>query len=370
MAILKTAGRFFRANLQFLLILLALLIGIRVSLPFLVKWYVNKTLDEMPEYDGRIGDVDLKLWRGAYEIENIDIVKTNGDVPVPFFSAKRVVLSVQWRALFEGAFVGEIDFFQPEINFVNGPTKASKQVGVDKPWPETVRKLFPLDINRFEVHDGSVHYRDFSSSPKVNLEIDRIHMLATNLTNSKKLSQSLVAKIDMTGRTFKESDFQINAKINPTKDKASFDLNLKMDPVSLTKLNDFSQAYGKFDFERGTLALVIELASADGHLKGYAKPLLDNVAIVNLKEDAPNPLKLAWESVVAGVSRLFRNQPNDRLATKVPIEGDLSDPDTPIFPTIGNILKNAFFKVYQGDLEGTVSFQDAVEKENRDDKRK
>lgn len=370
MAIIKIARRILRTNLQLLLVLIVLLVALRVALPHLVKWYVNKTLDEMPEYAGSIGDVDLKLWRGAYEIEKVDIIKTDGDVPVPFFSSKKVEFSVQWRALFEGALVGEIAFFQPEVNFVNGPTKETKQVGVDKPWLDTVKKLFPLDINRFEVFDGSVHYRDFHSSPKVNLEIDRIYMLATNLTNSKKLSKTLVADIKMKGRTFKESDFEVTTKLDPSRDKPTFDLNMKMDPVSLTKLNDFAQAYGKFDFERGTLALVIELAALDGNVSGYAKPLLDNMAIVNLREDVTNPVKLAWEGIVGGITRVFRNQPKDRLATKIPIEGDLSKPKTLLFPTLGNILKNAFIRAYKGNVEESVTLKDALEEKSQADEKK
>jgi hypothetical protein len=67
---------------------------LRIALPHIVRKYVNKKLDEMPEYDGRIGDVDIHLWRGAYSIQGIEIIKTEGDVPVPFFSSRRVMFSV------------------------------------------------------------------------------------------------------------------------------------------------------------------------------------------------------------------------------------------------------------------------------------
>jgi hypothetical protein len=60
--------RFSRGTLQIVLIVIALLIGLRVALPYIVKEYVNKKLDEMPEYDGRIADVDMHLWEGAYSI--------------------------------------------------------------------------------------------------------------------------------------------------------------------------------------------------------------------------------------------------------------------------------------------------------------
>lgn len=362
--------RFLRSNLQIIVIIVALLVGLRVALPYLVKWYVNKTIDEMPEYDGRIGDVDMKLWRGAYEIESIDIIKTDGDVPVPFFSSKRVEFSVEWRAIFQGALVGEIEFDSPVINFVNGPSKEDQQAGVDKPWLDMIKKLFPLDINRFAVNNGSVHFRDFSSKPKVDLEVDRIKMVATNLTNSSKLSRTLVATIGMSARTFKESDLRIDARLDPSTDKATFDLNLKLEPVSLTKLNDFSRAYGGFDFEKGTLALAMELASADGKLTGYVKPLLDDVAVIDLKEDVKNPLKLAWEGLIGGVTRLFRNQPKDRLATKIPISGTLNNTKVGVFPALGNILKNAFIGAFKGDVENVIGLEDVSNKPDKPERKK
>lgn len=374
---LKKIGRrirgFARANFQILLVVAALLIAARVALPFLVKWYVNKTLDEMPEYDGRIGDVDMKLWRGAYEIESVDIVKTSGDIPVPFFSSQKVEFSVEWKALFDGALVGEMLIQSPVINFVNGPTEGTQQVGVDKPWLDVIKKLFPLDINRFEVRNGSIHYRDFSTSPKVDLELDRITMLATNLTNSRKLSKTLVASISAKGRAFGESALSAETRLDPSTDRPTFDLDFKMEPVSLTKLNEFTRAYGKFDFERGTLAVALELAASDGRLNGYLKPLFDDVAVVSLKEDSKNPLQLVWESTVGGLLRLFRNQPKDRFATKIPISGTFSDPKIPILPIIGNILKNEFIRAYQGDVENTVSLEDAAragEKTSRDEKKR
>ncbi|MGE5860576.1 MAG: hypothetical protein ACM34J_08465, partial [Ignavibacteria bacterium] len=103
---------------QILIALILILAAVRIALPYIVKDYVNKTLSEIPEYSGRVGDVDISLIRGAYVIEDVSLVKTDGKVPVPFFSAKRVDLSVQWSALFEGSVVGEIELDNPKINFV------------------------------------------------------------------------------------------------------------------------------------------------------------------------------------------------------------------------------------------------------------
>ncbi|MGC3990992.1 MAG: DUF748 domain-containing protein [Chthoniobacteraceae bacterium] len=345
---------------QWLIItLVVLLVAARIALPYVVKWYANKKINEMPGYAGEIGEVSIHLWRGAYSIESIDINKTDGKVPVPFFASHVVDFSVEWRALFQGALVAKIEFDRPVINFVKGPSQGTSQVGVDKPWFDVIKQLVPLQINRFEVFDGSVHYRDFYSNPKVDLTIDEIHMLGTNLTNSLKLSKTLVANLEVTGRAFKTAPVELHAKINPSTKDPTFDLAAKLDPVPLSEVNDFAAAYAKFKFTKGKFSVASELAASDGKLTGYVKPLFDDIAIINL-QDVKNPLQFTWESLMAGITRLFRNQPNDRLATKIPISGTFHDPKIGVLPAIGNILRNEFIRVYQGNIEGDVSLKDAA----------
>ncbi|MEO6848541.1 MAG: DUF748 domain-containing protein [Chthoniobacterales bacterium] len=355
--------RLLKWQFRLLIIVVVLLIALRLALPSLVKRYVNTKINEIPEYSGRVDDIDMKLWRGAYQIQGIHIFKNSGKVKVPFFESRKMEFSVQWRALFQGALVAKIDFYNPVINFVNGPTHDTSQVGVDKPWNDVIKDLFPLDINRFQVHNGAIHYRDFYSDPKVNLQIDHIEMLATNLTNSAKLSKTLVADITFKARAYEESELEGTCKLDLWKDQPTFTLNFKMSPLKLTKLNEFVRAYAKFDFEKGTLALTSELAASDGHLTGYVKPLFDDVSVINLKEDIKSPIKLVWEGLVAGTLRLFRNQPHNRFATQIPISGDFSDPKEPILPILGNVLKNAFIHVYSSDFEHNVTLLKAQEVE-------
>lgn len=337
-----------------LVCLLAALIGLRIALPYLVQRYVNQVLDEMPDYDGHVGDVDMKLWQGAYEVQDIEIIKTTGKIPVPFFAAKTVKFSVEWKALFDGAWVGEILFESPVINFVNGASKSTTQVGVDKPWLDVITRLFPLDLNRFEVFNGTVHYRDFHTHPKVDLKVDQIHMLGTNFTNSQKLAKKLAADIQAKGRAFDSGQVDLAMKINPFTPQPTFNLDFKLSPVPIVKFNDFAQAYAKFDFEKGTLAITSELNAVNGVMTGYLKPLMDNVAIVSVKEDIKHPLKLVWEGIVGSMTRLFRNQRKERFATVIPLAGRVDAAKPMVLPMIGNIFHNAFVKAYGANFENFV----------------
>ena len=80
------------------LVVVVVAIAIRAVLPVIVRDRVNAQLQALEQYDGHIDDVDLSFIRGAYRIDNIEIVKTGSGQPVPFFTSERIDLSVEWRS--------------------------------------------------------------------------------------------------------------------------------------------------------------------------------------------------------------------------------------------------------------------------------
>src|SRR5918993_3740256 len=101
-----------------LAVLVIALIALRLALPSIVKDYVNDTLQAMEAYDGSVRDIDIHLWRGAYRIVGLNIVKTGADQPVPFFSSEAIDLSVEWKSLMRGSLVAEGVFVRPDVNLV------------------------------------------------------------------------------------------------------------------------------------------------------------------------------------------------------------------------------------------------------------
>ena len=341
-----------RSKLFWILIVLAVaLIAVRIMLPYWVRDYVNKTLSELKDYRGHVEEVDLALWRGAYKIRQIKIVKTSGDVPVPFFSAPLIDLSVEWAALFHGALVGEINFVKPEVNFVNAPSEEDSQAGFEEPWTQTVKELFPLKINRFTVDDGQIHFRDFHKSPKVDLVFDRFRLVATNLTNSEKLSKTLNAHVEIQARPLGEGDIRAKIDLDPYAAKPSFNLETELKELPLVKLNDFAKAYAGLTFEKGTLRLATELNAKNGNFDGYVEPVFEKMQIFSPKHDSDNPISFVWQAIVGGLTRLVRNHPTDRFGTRVPVHGNFDNPQPAILTTVLNVFRNAIIKAFEGTLE-------------------
>ncbi|UII30280.1 DUF748 domain-containing protein [Fulvivirga ulvae] len=349
-----------KRSLKIILIVLVVLIGVRIYLPFWVTDYVNKVLDDVPGYSGSIEDVDLHLYRGAYKIHKLKMVKTGEDIPVPFLDINSIDLSVQWKALFEGRLVGEVVLHRPVVNFVlaiSDTTKA-EQAGGEADWTRPIKELMPLEINKFSTIDGKLTYRDYTASPQVSLSLDSLQIEAGNLKNVEDENNPLPSPITAQAVSLGGGKLNLNANANLLKQIPDFDLNMNYEGVYLPALNDFTKAYAKLDFERGTFNVYSEMAVADGFLTGYIKPVLTDIKLIDFSEDKKKPLQLVWEAISGFILEIFENQPKDQFATRVPMEGNLNQVKSGIWPTIGNIFKNAFIQAFKKKTDDSVSFDD------------
>lgn len=340
-----------------LIIVLAVIIAIRIALPFIVKDLINKQLADMEGYQGSVEDVDLGLYRGAYVFDSFRIVKMNDSIPVPFVAIQKVDISVHWKALFKGKIVAEVIFTKPQLNFaVSNSDGGEKEVqdgsGVD--WTEQLKDLIPLKINRVEIVDGNINYKDFTSNPKVDISINNLNLKVTNLTNVKDKTMKLPSTLVASANTFGEGSLYIDGRMNVLKSIPDIDLNFKLENVQLPQLNDFLNAYAKFDAEKGIFNLYTELLIDDGAIDGYVKPILEDVKILDWDEEEKSFFGKIWEAIAGGVVKIFSNQPEDQFASEVPLSGNLNDLDAGIFPAVVNVLRNAFVEAFNKELEHTI----------------
>lgn len=344
-------ARFKRIGIGFVLFLV-LLIAARAYLPIAIRDYVNRTLDRVPDYDGSIGDVDLHLWRGAYNIQSIEIVKSSGKVPVPFFSSENTDFSVEWRALFDGKLVGEVELTAASLNFVSGPSEATSQIVIDPEWLQVIKDLFPLRINRFELNDSEIHFRDFYSEPKVDIALDNVHAVGTDFSNTRSPTEGLVAKIEGSAKAEGTADLTLKAELEPAARRPTFNLDLSLRELSIVKLNDFLRAYAAMDAEGGIISTDIEMAAADSAFRGFLKLIVKELEVISLETDSG--IKLVWEGLVGLFAEIFENQRHSQFATEIPFSGRFDDTDIDIWHTLGAVLKNAFIEALRPGNEDRI----------------
>jgi hypothetical protein len=174
--------------------------------------------------------------------------------------------------------------------------------------------------------------------------------VAVNLTNSKKLSKSLIADIRKEGRPLREGSARAQISLDPYASRPTFAVNLEMSEVPLVKLNDFAKAYGGFTFKEGIFKMAMEANAKSGGYQGYVEPVFDHMVIFN-EQSAQNPATFVWEAILGTLTQIIRNYPKDRFGTKVPFSGTFERPQPDIIATIFNAFRNAFVQAFEGKLE-------------------
>jgi hypothetical protein len=341
---------------------IAALITFRLFLPLIVKNYVNKVLNRIPGYHGSVDDIDISLYRGAYVIHGLLLYKNGNKKPMLDFPTTDI--SIEWRALFHGRIVSEIEMNHPVFNYYITANKLSaKETPGQDDWTKALHKLVPFQINHFSVDDGKFLYADILESPDINLVIQNISLSATNLGNVIDKSKALPSDLKINAVSFGAGKLGITAKMNLLKKIPDMDVNVALQKSDVTALNTVSLASAGFDFEKGQFELYSEFAINNGYLKGYFKPMFHNIHIIDrLGKPNSSVLKRLWEGVVTFLGFVLKNKHKDSFATKIPIAGDLNNPDIKVWALIKNIFRNGFIRPFSNDVDNDIQFSDASKK--------
>lgn len=326
--------------------LLALIIAARLLAPTVIEWYLNnKVLDDMGDYTGHVADVDIALLRGAYRLEEIVIHKQSGDPKKPFFYLPRGDISLSWKSLLSGKLSADVRLIRPQLNILDAESEEDRQTGEGGDWRAAVDQALPMTLNRLVVEQGEVNFQNLESDPKVDLSADNVELTLANLTNVKDEKGERIATAHLSARLFEQSTLMAEARFDPF-DYNDFDFATEAKDIRLTRINDFSKAYGNIDFASGHGDIFVELKAQDKKLNGYIKPLFEDVQILNWRQDvenqSDNPLEVLWEGVAEFVESIFTNRETEKLATQIDIEGDLNDTEIDSWGATWNVVKNAF----------------------------
>ncbi len=349
--------------------ILVLLIIARLILPFVVLKYANRQLSEMKGYYGHVNDIDIALYRGAYQLDSIYINKVDSatNSQTEFFSARTIDLSVEWNALFDGRIVGELIFLSPTLIFTKDKAEIGEVAKDTNDFRKILKDFMPLKVNRFEIRDGSIHYVDNTKSPKIDIFLQHAEIIAQNLKNTTDNRELLPSPIKATADVY-DGKLSLDMKMNALEKQPTFDLTAELKNTNLVKLNDFFKAYGKFDVSRGTMGLYTEFAAKDGKFKGYVKPIIKDLKVLGAEDKKDNIVQQVKEGAVGVVSSILKNPRKKQLATKVPIEGDFSNPSVDNWEAIWEVLKNAFIEALMPSVDNEINIQSAETVGTEEDK--
>ncbi|WP_345100315.1 DUF748 domain-containing protein [Mucilaginibacter panaciglaebae] len=357
----KPIFRFFRtvkAGYLIIVLLLLALIVIRLALPGIVRNYVNKKLNELPGYTGHVDDIDISLYRGAYVINGLLLKKKTDPSKYPFLVIRRADLSVEWRSLFHGRLVSEIILDRPVIHIL-ATEEINKEPSKDS-WTKTVKALMPITINRLQVNNGKFTYLDLSKQPVTDLHIDHMQLTALNLANVQKQAKRLPSHVLLTGTSIGGGHLKAEMDVNALKNIPDMAMGMSLTGTNLLSLNSFFEGNAKMDVERGQIDIFSKFTLMDGQMDGYVKPFIKDLKVLNVKKDIKKKggvLRVIKKAVVGLFAKAVTNPKTKKIATVIPIHGNIKDPQTSGWTTFVGVLKNAFIRAFHESLSNELNFR-------------
>jgi hypothetical protein len=325
-----------------LLLLLSVLFFFWFIAPSELRNYLNKRGGQLPDYRFHTREVEIHLWNCSLDLVDVQLVKKSGDIPVPFFICPRVRIAMQWREILHANLRSSISLIQPVVNFVQGPSEEQSQTYLEPAWVTEVKQLVPLQINRFTVTQGDIHFYDFHADPRIDLEMDQVELRLDNLTNSNHTHSLMPSTAVLTGRPFKVGKFDAHLALNVDMKQPTFAEKIQLEDIPAPALNAFLAKYGSVYAKSGDLAFYTEMVSAKGDFQGYVKPFFQNLEFEPMPKDR-NGLAAIWAGLVNGVKDVLENNDN-AVATKIPVSGHYSDPNVDFLSAAFGLIKNAYLQ--------------------------
>lgn len=353
---------------RIVLITIVVLVAIRIALPYVLLHFANKRLANMPDHYGHIEDLDLAIYRGAYQLQGffLDRKDSTTQERVPFMSAQIIDLSVEWASLFDGSIVGELEIEEPMLRFTKDKTEPEEVQGDTASLGDLLKDFMPLRINRLTLHNGRIEYVDEGSAPPLNLALTGLEAVARNLSSVVDEDVVLPSSISASAQLY-GGELRMIMGLNALNKETTFDLDLKLEGMELVQLNDFFEAYADFDVNKGTMSLYTELATREGAFEGYVKPIIKDLDVLGKEDKDDNLLRKLWEGLVGTAGAVLKNPREKQFGTKIPISGKLDDPNVRTWVAIVQVLRNAFIHALEPALDREVNI-DAVGREQEESK--
>lgn len=374
-------GRGWRALLYCVGALLALAVLVRAVLDPIANRQVRKALDGLDGYVGDFSRVHVTIIGPGFDIWRFKLAesgrgeKQGGRAlqkdPLVYLEHGR--LGVDWRALLHGRVQGRLRLESPKIVIRQSEAKKPREKA-EAAAPDLsaqLKKMLPVRVDRVEVVDGEVLFRQ--SSPEdhghpTELWLHRIELAAQNLGTRRKLVAGRPATVSLHALLGRSGTMTAFASADPLASPLSFAGEVTLRGFRAEELYDFVAPKTGMK-TNGTVDVFVSFESRQGVITGGVKPVLKNIEVRSVGQGGWDRMKgwLADKSVKIASDRV----PGRRaVATTIPIKGELTDPDVQVWPAILGVVRNAFVEGLSSGLANlppdTAEEKQSVWKQTKD----
>ena len=247
--------------------------------------------------------------------------------------------------------IDKLDLNQPYARFIINPDLSTNinDLLVDKPAatpsqeaatsevsasPDEPDVPFALRIGGIQIADGSANFADLSLRPPFITAIQDLGGSIGTIDNR----QHNAASVDIQGKVDRYAPVSIEGSLTPFEPLQSLDIITRFKQVELTTLSPYSAKFAGYRIRKGRLNLDLHYRIQQGQLNAENEVVLEELQLGE-KVDSEQAVDLPIRLAVA----LLKDS-SGTIALKIPVQGDLKNPQFDVVPIIWQTLRNLVVK--------------------------
>jgi hypothetical protein len=323
-----------------------------IALQPLARYATRRALASVPGYAGSFEDAHVSILPLEYRVTKLKLEPRDRSRPTLY--AQDTVAGLDWKWLLRGKLRAAASIYKG--NLVLRETKGKAGTATIPDLSRIVTHLAPAQLHRVQLRSSEFTYvfrnekdekgkeqqaaEGRSTVPK--LWIHDVEATIENLATRPEYAEGATT-FAMTAVLNKSGKTTLFATADPLARGITFAGQMAIEGFDLKDAYNLVDSKSDIAFGKGTLDLLARFGCEAGKLTGAVQPVIKNAEIKAAKEDFGTKVK-AWAANL-GVDLLSDRVPGrNAVSTVVPIEGNLTDPQIQLWPTIFGVFRNAFVR--------------------------
>lgn len=326
------------------LIILAVFVIAAIALDPIVEWQTRERLKMLePRYKVTFEDASLSPFKLRYVMKNLKVMRQSaGGDALPYVQVERMEAGVYGKELLHFHLVVNIEVDKPRLNLIAAKQEEEQQL--DPKIPDLAEKLaeaIPLTVDRIQVRKAALLFTDKTNEDFPRVWIHDVDGTLENLSTRAALSRGEPTSIALSGTIQESGALSVFLTADPLAKGLFFAGRANVTGFELKELSKAMASKTGVTATAGTLDVFAEFDCRAGKLEGGVKPILKDVEVDQAKPGIGNALKAVFaDAAIALLTDDAKNR--EAVATVVPIQGDLTNPELQLWPAVVGVLRNAF----------------------------